>query len=74
MDCNLPSSLVQGILKVKTLEWVAMPLCLGSSDPAELNLRLMSLLYWRGGKVVRLDRTEGNQHACMQAILGVHKE
>ena len=33
MYCNPPSSSVRGILQVRRLEWVAIPLCRESSQP-----------------------------------------
>ena len=32
MDCSSPGSSVHGILQARTLEWVAIPLCRGSSQ------------------------------------------
>ena len=34
MDCSPPGSSVHEILQARILEWVAIPLSLGSSDPA----------------------------------------
>ena len=33
MDCSPPGSSVRGILQARTLEWVAVPSCRGSSWP-----------------------------------------
>ena len=33
MDCSPPGSSVHGILQARTLEWVAIPFCRGSSPP-----------------------------------------
>ena len=35
MDCSLPGSCVHGILQARTLEWVAIPLSKGSSQPRD---------------------------------------
>jgi len=35
MDCGPPVSSVQGVLKARILEWVAMPFSRGSSQPRE---------------------------------------
>ena len=35
MDCNPPSSSVQGIIQARILEWVAMPSSWGSSQPRD---------------------------------------
>ena len=33
MDCSPPGSSVNGILQTRTLEWVVIPFCRGSSQP-----------------------------------------
>ena len=33
MDCDLPGSSVHGNFQATILEWVAIPICRGSSDP-----------------------------------------
>ena len=35
MDCNLPGSSVRGILQARILEWVAIPVSTGSSQPRD---------------------------------------
>ena len=35
IDCSLPHSSVHGILKARTLEWVAIPFSRGSSHPRD---------------------------------------
>ena len=35
MDCSLPGSSVHGILQARTLEWVAIPVSRGSSQPRD---------------------------------------
>ena len=34
-DCSLPGSSVHGILRTRTLEWVAIPFSKGSSQPRD---------------------------------------
>ena len=44
MDCSPPGSSVHGILQARTLEWVAIPLSRGSSQPKN---QTRGLLHWR---------------------------
>ena len=37
MDCSLPDSAVHGILQERILEWIAIPLSKGSSQPRRSN-------------------------------------
>ena len=39
MDCSLLGSSVHGILRARTLEWIAMPFSRGSSQPRDQTLR-----------------------------------
>ena len=38
MDCSVPGSSIHGILQARILEWVAMPLSRGSSQPRDQTL------------------------------------
>ena len=35
MDCSPPGSFVHEILQARTLEWIAMSFCMGSSQPRD---------------------------------------
>ena len=44
MDCSPPGSSVHGILQARILDWVAIPLSKGSSQPKN---QTRGLLHWR---------------------------
>ena len=46
MGCSQPGSSVYGILQARTLEWVAVPSCGGSSQTQGSNPPLLCLLHW----------------------------
>ena len=50
MGCSLPGSSVHGILQVRILEWVAMPLSRGSSRSKDRTL-VSCLLHWQAGSL-----------------------
>ena len=50
MDCSPPGSSVHGILRARTLEWVAISFSRGSSHRGS-NLRLLCLLHWQAGSL-----------------------
>ena len=50
-DCNLPGSSVHGILKARTLEYVAISATRGSSQPQGPNLCLLCLLHCQAGSL-----------------------
>ena len=45
MDCSPPGSSVHGIFQARTLEWVAVPSCRGSSPPRDLLIATIYGLY-----------------------------
>ena len=44
--CSLPGSSVHGILRIRILEWVAVPFSKGSFTTQGLNPHLLHLLHW----------------------------
>ena len=50
MDCSPPGSSVHEILQARILEWVAIPISRGSSQPRD-NLNLLGLPHWQVGSL-----------------------
>jgi len=74
MDCSLPSSSVQGILKAKTLEWFATPSALGSSRPRDWSCVSYVSCIGRWGRWQRVGQDWSESARMHASILGVHKE
>ena len=58
MDCSLLGSSVHGILRARTLEWIAMPFSRGSSQPRDQTL--WSYISCIGRQVVYHEHHLGN--------------
>ena len=58
MDCSLPGSSVHGILQARILEWIAIPLSRGSSQPRDWTcVSYIAGTIWATGKSVNAGET-----------------
>ena len=67
MDCSPPGSSVHGILQARILEWVAILLCMGSSQPRDGTG--VCYFFGRAGRFFLMSQ-QGEPKGCVASLSG----